>query len=160
MSIAVTRRPKGGGTPPDPASTFVIDDSTAHLVALTSRLFTRALNNRIMPLGVSAGQWPLLLHLWEEDGLTQKELSRRVGIEEPTTTRTLARMERDGLVERRQSDNDRRRAHVFLTDRGQDLREELVPCAQEVNALATHGMSPQDKARLNSLLSYMIARLT
>lgn len=158
MSYAVTRRPKGG-TPADPTSTFVIDDSTAHLVSLASRLFTRALNNRIMPLGVSAGQWPLLLHLWEEDGLSQKELSRRVGIEEPTTTRTLARMERDGLVDRRQNPRDRRQVHVHLTERGQELREELVPCAQEVNALATHGMSPQDKARVNSLLSYMIARL-
>lgn len=159
MSYAVTRRPKGGGAPVDPTSTFVIDESTAHLVGLASRLFTRALNNRIMPLGVTAGQWPLLLHLWEEDGLSQKELSRRVGIEEPTTTRTLARMERDGLVVRRQSTTDRRQMHVHLSDKGLELREELVPCAQDVNALATHGMSPQDKARINSLLSYMIARL-
>ena len=68
-------------------------------------------------------------------------------------------LERDGLVVRRQSTTDRRQMHVHLSEKGLELREELVPCAQDVNALATRGMSPQDKARINSLLSYMIARL-
>ena len=95
----------------------------------------------------------------DKDGLSQKQLSRRVQIEEPTTTRTLDRMERDGLVRRVRDESDRRRINVYLTERGNLLRDELVPHAQEVNALATHGLSEQDKAKINSLLTYMIARL-
>ena len=108
---------------------------------------------------MSAGQWPLLLYLWEMEGLSQKQLARRVQIEEPTTTRTLDRMERDGLVHRVRDETDRRRVNVYLTERGHQLRDELVPYAQEVNALATHGLSGQDKTKINSLLHYMIARL-
>jgi DNA-binding MarR family transcriptional regulator len=68
-------------------------------------------------------------------------------------------MERDGLVRRIRDENDRRRINVFLTERANLLRDELVPYALEVNALATHGLSEQDKAKINSLLTYMIARL-
>lgn len=46
-----------------------------------------------------------------------------------------------------------------LTERGRELRDDLIPCAQEVSARATHGLSGEDKARAASLLRYMIARL-
>lgn len=160
MVYRVVRRPTA--TQADtrgPESTFVIEDSTAHLAALAARMFGRALQMRIAEHGVSVGQWPLLLILWDEDGLTQRELSRRVHIEEPTTARTLERMERDGLVRRVRNEHDRREINVYLTEYAEQLRDELIPCAQEVNALATHGLSEQDKAKINSLLSYMIARL-
>ena len=110
--------------------------------------------------GVSTGQWPLLLQLWEQDGLSQKNLSRKVGIEEATTTNTIKRMERDGLIHRSRSSKDRREIIVYLTQKGHELKDDLLPFVQEVNALSTHGMAPQDKARLNSLLSYIIARLS
>lgn len=160
VAYRVVRRPAAAQTGVQgPESTFVIEDSTGHLVALAARLFGRALQLRIAEHGVSVGQWPLLLILWDEDGLTQRELSRRVHIEEPTTARTLERMERDGLVRRVRNQQDRRQINVFVTEHAAQLRDELIPCAQEVNALATHGLSEQDKTKINSLLSYMIARL-
>jgi len=159
VAYQISRRHPGGANEEGNSSTFVIEDSTPQLVNVAARLFSRALQVRFAQYGVSAGQWPLLLYLWDQDGLSQKQLSRRVQIEEPTTTRTLDRMERDGLVRRVRDESDRRRINVFLTEHGQQLREELVPYAQEVNALATHGLSDQDKAKINSLLTYMIARL-
>lgn len=159
MAYQISRRHPGGANEEDNSSTFVIEDSTPQLVSVAARLFSRALQARFAQHEVSAGQWPLLLYLWDQDGLSQKQLSRRVQIEEATTTRTLDRMERDGLVCRVRDESDRRRINVFLTDHGQQLREELVPYAQEVNALATHGLSDQDKSKINSLLIYMIARL-
>ena len=159
MTYQISRRHPGGANEEDNSSTFVIEDSTPQLVSVAARLFSRALQARFAQHEVSAGQWPLLLYLWDQDGLSQKQLSRRVQIEEATTTRTLDRMERDGLVCRVRDESDRRRINVFLTEHGQQLREELVPYAQEVNALATHGLSDQDKSKINSLLIYMIARL-
>ena len=159
MTYQISRRHPGGANEEDNSSTFVIEDSTPQLGSVAARLFSRALQARFAQHEVSAGQWPLLLYLWDQDGLSQKQLSRRVQIEEATTTRTLDRMERDGLVRRVRDESDRRRINVFLTEHGQQLREELVPYAQEVNALATHGLSDQDKSKINSLLIYMIARL-
>ena len=47
------------------------------------------------------GQFAVLLELWAGDGLTQKELVERLDVEQATMANTLARMVRDGLVERR-----------------------------------------------------------
>ncbi|MDE2907416.1 MAG: MarR family transcriptional regulator, partial [Acidobacteriota bacterium] len=96
----------------------------------------------------------------EEESLTQKELSRRQQIEEPTAARTLQRMERDGLIRRVEDQQDGRRRRVMLTERGRELCGELVPAALEVNALATHGLSEDEKKRLLSLLGYVVARLS
>src|SRR5918995_7450720 len=85
---------------------FVIEQSLGYLVNALARAFTRALADRIRPHGVTPAQWAVLLVLWAEDGPTQTVLSRRVAIETPTMVRTLDRMERDGLVERRRDPRD------------------------------------------------------
>lgn len=161
MSYAVMRRRAAarGEAEADGARAFVAEETTAHLVPLAARLFARALQERLRRHGVSVAQWSMLLLLWEEDGLTQRELGRRQRIEEPTAARTLHRMERDGLVRRLSDGGDRRRRRVVLTERGRLLRDELVPAVLEVNAVATHGLSADDKQRLVSLLRYTIARL-
>jgi DNA-binding MarR family transcriptional regulator len=161
VSYRVSRRQVGA---PHEDSTgdstaFVIENSMAHLTAVAARLFSRALQDRIAPYGVTVGQWTLLLFLWEQDGLSQKQLSRRAQIEEPTAARTIERMERDGLVTRKRNAEDRRVFNVFLTEQGRDLRDELVPYANEINSLATHGLSDEDKQKSINLLTYMIARL-
>ena len=69
MSYDVTRKAKLTASN-DSTSTFVIDDSTSNLASQASRLFTKALNNRMSTFGVSAGQWPLLLHLWDHKTLS------------------------------------------------------------------------------------------
>ena len=48
--------------------------------------------------GLRLGQYQVLRHLWEEDGLTPREIADRLGVEMPTVTRTVQRMVRDGLV--------------------------------------------------------------
>ncbi len=161
MSYAVIRRrPASRGEAESEGTTpFVIEESAAHLVSLAARLFSRALQERLGRYGVSVAQWSMLLLLWEEESLTQKELSRRQQIEEPTTARTLQRMERDGLIRRVRDGDDSRRRRVVLTERGRELCSELVPAALEVNALATHGLSEDEKKRLLSLLGYVVARL-
>ena len=74
----IRRRPAArGGDETSGATPFVIEgESTAHLVSLASRLFSRALQERLGRYGVSVAQWSMLLLLWEEESLTQKELSR------------------------------------------------------------------------------------
>ena len=81
-----------------PAPARVVRRSTlAALVTLTSRLFARALHDRLVPHGVAPGQLPVLQRLWSGDGLTQAELARAVRVEQPTRARTLDRMGLAGM---------------------------------------------------------------
>ncbi|MEY9561435.1 DNA-binding MarR family transcriptional regulator [Sinorhizobium fredii] len=96
-------------------------DSATYLASLLARSFSRALQARAQKLGFAPGQFPILLELWAEDGLTQKQLLDRLDIEQATMANTLARMERDGLVVRRKHPNDRRSQQIFLTERARDM---------------------------------------
>src|SRR5690348_17377230 len=110
-------------------------NSVGYLLRFAFRYYSRALEQRTLPFGVTGGQWRFLRVLWIEDGLTQIELSRRVGMREPTTVAAVNGLERAGLVARRKSATDRRKVHVFLTARAKRLRHKLVPFIAEVNAL-------------------------
>ena len=64
--------------------------------------------------------------LWITDGLSQRELSARVGMMEPTTVIALRSMEKSGLIRRVRGDDDRRKVLVFLTAKAKRLRGELL----------------------------------
>jgi len=89
--------------------------SSGYLVRDAHRAFQRLLERRIAAYGVSRGQWYFLRVLWITDGLSQRELSARVGMMEPTTVIALRSMEKSGLIRRVRGDDDRRKVRVFLT---------------------------------------------
>lgn len=61
-----------------------LERSVGYQIRRMHRLVQRALQVRIEPHRVSLGMWYFLRALWDEDGLTQRELSTRVGTMEPT----------------------------------------------------------------------------
>lgn len=110
------------------------------------RAITRALQNRIADHGVSMGQWYFLRSLWEEDGLTQRKLSQRVGMMEPSTVTALNNLERCGLVQRVRNPHDRRKVNIYLTPKGKALLADILPCAEEIEGTAVRGISPGELA--------------
>ncbi|WP_085031408.1 MarR family winged helix-turn-helix transcriptional regulator [Ensifer aridi] len=96
-------------------------ESATYLASLLARSLARALQERGQKLGFAPGQFPILLELWSEDGLTQKQLLDRLDIEQATMANTLARMERDGLILRRRHPSDRRSQQIFLTERAREM---------------------------------------
>ena len=128
-------------------------NSIGYLTRIAFRAFSRALEVRTSPHGVSAGQWRFLRVLWQEDGLTQRELSRRVGMREPTTVIALKSLERSGFVTRQKSVEDRRKVHVFLTPEAHALEATLLPAVAEVNAMALAGLTDAEVAVLRKALT-------
>ncbi|HLI12181.1 MAG TPA: MarR family transcriptional regulator [Alphaproteobacteria bacterium] len=146
--------------PPTPAKAKAARPSSlTTLVTLTSRLFARALHNRLVPHGVAPGQLAVLHRLWEGDGITQAELARAVRVEQPTMARTLDRMARDGLIERVPSREDRRAFNVRLTARGRLLRRAVENEASSLEDLAVANLKRKDRQELSRLLSGVVAGL-
>ena len=133
------------------------NNSLGYLTRIAFRSFSRALEKLTIGHGVTSGQWRFLRVLWQEDGLTQRELSRRVGMREPTTVVALRGLERGGLIERRPSTQDRRKIHIHLTPKSRELRGALAPMVAEVNRAATHGMTSEEVDTLHRLLA-MVGR--
>jgi hypothetical protein len=93
----------------------VPNDRLAHLVKDATRALLRALQMRLAAHSVSLGHWTFLRILWEKDGLTQKELSERAGVMEPTTFSALKAMERFGTITRRRLPGNRKKVFIHLT---------------------------------------------
>lgn len=124
-----------------------------------ARVLERALRDRIAPYGVVPGQFPALLSLYEEDGITQSQLAERVQIEQPTIAKTLQRMERDALVERVRDPADARRARIHLTPRARELQSALTTAADDVNARALEGLQKDEADGLMRTIQRVIANL-
>lgn len=136
------------------------DHRLAHLLKDARRAMERALQARLTAHGVPYGHWTYLRILWESDGLTQRELSARAGVMEPTTFGALRAMEERGYIERRQRPDNRKNVYVHLTRRGRALERKLVPLAREVNRVAVRGMTRDEIARVRMLLLAMIDNLS
>ena len=131
-------------------------ESLAFDIGVLARLFERELRLAFAEHDVLPGHFPVLLGLYDRDGLTQAELARVAGVEQPTMAATLQRMERAGLVRREPDPGDGRRATVFLTERARELERPLVDAARAINRRAVRGLSADDR----SLLYRVIGRAT
>jgi len=150
------RKPSGSRSRKDD---FPLHESTGYLVRDANRAFQRLLERRIAPHGVTRGQWYFLRVLWTEDGLSQRELSTRVGMMEPTTVVALQSMERTGLIRRVRSADDRRKAQVWLTPKAKRLRERLLMVARGITEQAAEGISRVDLERFRKVVSRMTKNL-
>jgi len=128
------------------------EKSAGYLVRDTHLLFAKALRTRLQTHQITPGQWYFLRALWVEEGLSQRELSRRVGTTEPTTVSALRLLARNGMIERVRNPKDRRTINIFLTDRARAMKAELMPVAIEVNDVATAGLSDEEFTQLRALL--------
>src|SRR6202043_1806446 len=133
--------------------------SSGYLVRDAHRAFQRLLERRIAAYGVSRGQWYFLRVLWNADGLSQRELSARVGMMEPTTVIALRSMDRSRLIRRVRGDDDRRKVRVFLTAKAKRLRNELLTVARGITEEAEQGVAARDLAAFRRVIARMTANL-
>lgn len=135
------------------------DERVAHLTRLCARGFNRALTRRLADHDISFGQWVFLRILWKQEGLTQRELSERANLTEPTVHTALAKMQQQGLVKRRTEDGNKRKQHVYLTDHGRALRSVLEPLAVEANEAALQGFEAEESEALRQMLILILSNL-
>jgi DNA-binding MarR family transcriptional regulator len=134
-------------------------ESAGYLVRDAHRAFQRLLERRIADHGITRGQWYFLRVLWTQDGLSQRELSARVGMMEPTTVIALRSMEKTGLIRRVRSIDDKRISHVRLTPKAQRLRNELLALARGITQEAEKGITRDDLAMFRRVIAQMTANL-
>jgi len=134
------------------------DSSAGYMTNLAGRLFVRALERRLAPLGLTPAHMPVLLGL-EHGAQTQKILAEGARVEQPTMTATLNRMERDGLIERLPNPDDGRSSLVSLTEKARASLPEIEAAVEEINALALGGLPEGEQAQYFALLAHVIRAL-
>jgi DNA-binding MarR family transcriptional regulator len=130
-----------------------------HLISLAARGFARLSEARLRPLGFGVGHLPVLVALQEGRADTQRDLARFAKIEQPSMAQMLARMERDGLIERTPSTTDGRSSHIALTEAAEARLPEARDVLLDGNREALSGFTDEEAAQLAALLTRLIANL-
>src|SRR6202011_3169866 len=95
-------------------------------VARTAKALNRAFDQALVAAGGSLPVWLVLVSLKARRHSMQRELADAVGIEGPTLTHHLNRMESAGLITRRRDPDNRRVHRVELTEEGEALFGRLL----------------------------------
>lgn len=141
------------------SSAGYLEHSIGYLINLCARLFTQRVNEALAPWGVTTAYMPVVIALSEAGSLTHGELAAHASIEQPTMTRTLSRMVRDGLVVRSVDPADARRTVVRLTEKGLALVPPMRTVADVINREATARLDGIDEAELLAQLTRLTESL-
>ncbi|MBN6054082.1 MarR family transcriptional regulator, partial [Nonomuraea sp. RK-328] len=121
-----------------------------------SKLYRAAKARKLAALGLHPGQDVMLWFLAQEPGgVTVSELAARLGIEPPTATRSLARLEGGGWFRREPVPTDRRQVRIVVTEAGHALIPRIERAWAELAEEAMGGVS--DEQRENVLLTLELA---
>jgi MarR family transcriptional regulator, organic hydroperoxide resistance regulator len=129
-----------------------LDDSLDFLIRDTRRLLLKAIEIRLAQNGIPLGAWFPLRILYEEDGITQRELSRKLGYLDAAAGAIVEVMEKLNLVRRERNAEDRRKINVFLTPVGRRMGKRTIKHMQEINAQIESGFTRREAETLRDLL--------
>jgi DNA-binding MarR family transcriptional regulator len=130
----------------------------------TFGLLERVMQAHFARFGISGAQWGVLRNLHRAEGeglpgLRLTDLSDRLLVRPPSVTGAVDRLERAGLVLRRDSTTDLRAKHVSLTAKGRELVERvLVYHGAKIDAVLG-GLSPAEQTAMHRLLGRLSRHL-
>jgi len=132
---------------------YDFERSLGYWVIPVAHALERALNEELVPLGVTVRQWQVIACLILRKEACQADLARLLRIEAPTLKGILDRMERHGWIERRASPTDRRCKVVRLMPAVAPAWRPMAACARRVRRRALQGMTPRQLQTMRTTLT-------
>lgn len=128
-------------------------ESLGHLVSHLNIDLQNALDQKLKRYQLDIKLWPVLFALWQEEGITQTELSKRCDVANYTMTRILDQLQLQGFVTRHQEADNRRAFKIFLTNSGKALEQDLIVEAERVNEHFLENLSIEERLAFVTLLN-------
>ena len=125
-----------------------------------ARLSRTALAAKLNGHGFYAGQDQIMLALYNDDGQTPGQLAIRLGVRPPTITKTINRLQVQGVLEKKPSQDDARQAHVFLTDAGKETIRNIEKSVRKVDKQAFRGFDKKEQKALAKMLARIESNLS
>lgn len=140
---------------------FSSDESIGYLTSVAYRSINKKLSNNLRLLGISlsAEQYGLLKRLWQEEGLTQLDLSKLTSKDKPSITRLLNNLEKKKLITRKVNEEDKRCNKIYLTKAGRKLEETCLKVASQTVAEATSKVKKNDVQVCKNVLAQICENL-
>jgi len=139
---------------------FDLDDCIGFITNRASKIIVDEFNRRLKSSGLTRVKWMALYYIGKEEGISQKELSHKMNVNESSIVRLLDRMEKEELSIRVRDTQDRRITKISLTPKGKALRNELMPLGEQFQDDATKGISQEQLDAFKYVLDKMLSNLT
>jgi MarR family transcriptional regulator, transcriptional regulator for hemolysin len=121
------------------------ENNIGFIVNRTARAFVKAFDTELRDkVGVTFGQWKVIVMLVNQNGLTQKEIADRLGLEGPTLIPVIDKMEKDGLVIRKVDAGDRRNNRIYSTQKADALWDKMLECASRIRQISVKDIPEQN----------------
>lgn len=133
-----------------------LDGFAPYLMNRIMRRYNQTLLARMREYDLSIPKMRALASLAVRDGLTVNELAVYSMAQQPTMSRTLDQLERDGLITRTASKIDSRVRHCSLTEAGHEMYRLTWPEMDAAESAMFAGVSDEDRAQLLSTLGRML----
>jgi DNA-binding MarR family transcriptional regulator len=109
--------------------------------------------------GLNVDEWIVLKQISEKNGCSQVELSRSTLTGPAKMTRTIDTLARKQLIDKQQSERDRRRHRIFVSPKGKQLIDRIWPDVLAYRQMALKDFSAEEKGKLSVLLHKMVDNL-
>jgi DNA-binding MarR family transcriptional regulator len=130
------------------------------LLVQICRAHRNQLDAALEQLGLHVGQEHAVYQLALQGDVPQSQLAQSLFIDVSTATKMLARLERDGIIERRPDPDDGRVSRVALTSHGRTLVQPVIDLWSDVETRLQQGMTDAEQALLRRLLVHMLRNMT
>lgn len=131
-------------------------------ISRIKQINTRLLNKLLAQKNITAfnGEQGRILHvLWENDGISNQELSKKSGLAMSSLTTMLERMEEKKLLIRKDCPKDKRRCLLFLTDYANSLKKEYDEISEKMTRLFFEGISEVERLAFEKTLENVLHNL-
>lgn len=130
------------------------------LLSQTTRLWRKAVDQRLQPFGLTEATWlPLLRLSRAPQALRQKELAASLSLDSSAVVRLLDTLQAAGLIERKEEEADRRAKAILLTPAGQKLVDQVETISAEVREELLSGLSDEEITAAYEVVRHICDRL-
>jgi MarR family transcriptional regulator, organic hydroperoxide resistance regulator len=124
-----------------------------------AKMSRSAMDEIMKRYGGRGGQNHILWALYENDGLTPIEVARKLGIAAPTVAKMSSHMVASGLITRQRDSVDRRRVHLYLTDRGREVKRPIEEATRKFRRATSAGLTLEERTVMSSALAKIVRNL-
>lgn len=117
-------------------------------------------NQKLADTGLTGWHYSYILTLCRNPGQSQEHLARHIYINKSNVTRHLTQLEKNGYVERRQSEEDKRVMLVYPTDKAYEVLPRVREVVRSWNSFLTEDFTPEEMEQFNSMLERITRKAT
>ena len=132
-----------------------LQDYISIFIHQTDLTLTNYIKTKLDPFNIAPEQNLIMMLLWEKDGMTQNEIAEKLYKDKTNIARMASNLENKGFIQRVPNQEDRRSLKLYLTAKGKELGQSVIPMAEEFNQQVCKGITDDELKELRRILGKM-----